>query len=97
MNTVECEFKFGSEPARPICMPHRITTVYQQIVAHPFYQETDESFQFALAFAGRGYSWRTRANNKWARAIWRYMYENGPQPSNCEDWPEQCPSGGSQE
>lgn len=74
---------------QPRKMPRRIAKLVEEIVAHPFYQQTDESFRFAFGFGAYGYSQATRRNNKWFREIWSYMYADGPKP--CENWPEKVP------
>lgn len=73
-------------------MPHRMCKVYEDIHAHPFYnQDTNKALRFGVAVAESGLSWRTSENNKWMREIWRYMYAGGPRPEQCDDWPEICP------
>lgn len=71
-------------------MPRLMKEVYKQIMEHPFYAQTDESFKFSLTF-GANYSVRTRQNNKWARQIWSYMYASGARPESLEKWPERVP------
>lgn len=63
-------------------MPHRIKTLYQQIMAHPRCPETSSSFKFAFeAGCVGGGSWCSKENNAWCRSVWKHLYLGEPEPT----------------
>lgn len=69
-------------------MPHRMAKVYSEIYNHPqFESHVPASMKFAIRIAEGGWSYCTRANNKWIRSIWRYLYvPDAPPPEPDEDF-----------
>jgi hypothetical protein len=63
----------------PLKEPHRLRTLWKQILEHPRYSELSEGTRFAFenAVVG-GMSWRVKENNRWSRELWRHLYLGTP-------------------
>lgn len=62
-------------------MPHRLKTLYAQILEHPAYPTLSDGTRFAFQHACMGgLSNCSTENNKWSRQIWMYLYADGPLP-----------------
>lgn len=68
-------------------MPRMMKVVYAQIHAHPSFPFLSEGYHFAIGAAEHGYSHCKKANDKWIRQIWRWLYEGGPDPDGEDEKP----------
>ena len=67
---------------KPIRMPRLMKTVHEQILGHPDYMtklSRNLRWCYEAGCVQRG-SWCDKENNAWSRKIWRFLYENGPDP-----------------
>jgi hypothetical protein len=59
-------------------MPRRTKYVEEQVLNHPHYAELDSGTKVGVMAAVGGFSWCTKANNKWMRQLWEFLYHDKP-------------------
>lgn len=59
-------------------MPRRIKYVEEQVLKHPRYAQLSSGTKVGVMAAVGGFSWCTKANNKWMRQLWEFLYHDKP-------------------